>query len=160
MEWNVIYKEWPDRSALRHRLGKQESIIPSGQREAGRWDPNRIGVASFSTSYQSRCSFFFLPKSFSGMLKVRSEKSLGFNVCRIVPYRHAGGDYLLLCGSNRQCQLFSCEGYPLGSVADCNKWVWATAAKPNSTIVVDNARAQQPITIFLLFNSLFCFVFS
>jgi len=70
------------------------------------------------------------------MLKVRSEKSLGFNVCRIVPYRHAGGDYLLLCGSNRQCQLFSCEGYPLGSVADCNKWVWATAAKPNSTIVV------------------------
>ena len=87
------------------------------------------------------------------MLKVRSEKSLGFNVCRIVPYRHAGGDYLLLCGSNRQCQLFSCEGYPLGSVADCNKWVWATAAKPNSTIVVmdleDISLKNNLITLFV-----------
>lgn len=63
---------------------------------------------------------------------------MGFNACRIVPYRHVGGDYLLICGSSRQCQLFSSEGYPLGPIADCNKWVWAAAAKPNSTVVVNN----------------------
>lgn len=68
--------------------------------------------------------------------QIRSEKPLGFNACRIVPYRHAGGDYLLVCGSNRQCQLFSSEGYALGPIAECNKWVWATATKLNSTVVV------------------------
>lgn len=68
--------------------------------------------------------------------QMRNERQLNFNACRIVPYRHAGGDYLLICGSNKQSQLFSSEGYPLGTVAESTKWVWSTAAKPNSTIVV------------------------
>lgn len=76
--------------------------------------------------------------------QIRSDKTLGFNACRIAPYRHAGGDYLLVCGSNRQCQLFSSEGYALGTVADCDKWIWVAAAKPNGTVVV---RHQSNVTL-------------
>ena len=64
------------------------------------------------------------------MLKVCSVKSLGLNVCQVVSHRIAGGDYLMLSGSNRLCQLLFCEGYSLSPVADCNKWVWSTVAKP------------------------------
>ncbi|XP_046449261.1 intraflagellar transport protein 122 homolog [Daphnia pulex] len=83
------------------------------------------------TDWGNRTLSFHLPNG----KQIRSEKPLGFNACRIVPYRHAGGDYLLVCGSNRQCQLFSNEGYALGSIAGCSKWVWATTTKQNSTVV-------------------------
>ena len=64
------------------------------------------------------------------------ERSLNFNACRIVAYRHAGGDYLIVCGSNRQCQLLNSEGIFLGCITECTKWIWCTDVKLNNTIVV------------------------
>jgi len=61
---------------------------------------------------------------------------LNFNACRIIAYRHAGGDYLIVCGSNKQCQLLTSEGIFLGCIVECTKWIWCTNVKPNSTLVV------------------------
>nr|CAH0101988.1 unnamed protein product [Daphnia galeata] len=124
--------------SIRNRSGDEKSKIerPGGNQSpvwALCWNINRSDQAEMLcvTDWGNRTLSFHLTNG----KQIRSEKPLGFNACRIVPYRHAGGDYLLVCGSSRQCQLFSSEGYALGSIAECSKWVWATATKQNSTVV-------------------------
>ncbi|PAV77093.1 hypothetical protein WR25_12873 [Diploscapter pachys] len=46
------------------------------------------------------------------------------------------GQFLVIGGTNKQLNLYTRYGLPLGTICQMDTWVWSVAAKPNSTIVV------------------------
>uniref|UniRef100_A0A0M3INF2 Intraflagellar transport protein 122 homolog n=1 Tax=Ascaris lumbricoides TaxID=6252 RepID=A0A0M3INF2_ASCLU len=65
---------------------------------------------------------------------VREEKKLGCDPTAMDYFNY--GQFLVICGSNRQVTLYSREGTTLGTVAQMDTWVWTVKARPNTNAVV------------------------
>lgn len=49
----------------------------------------------------------------------------------------AGGQYILVCGSNKQCILMTYDGIQLINVGGIfSSWIWSCAVHPTSTHIV------------------------
>ncbi|MCP9265899.1 hypothetical protein DINM_021310 [Dirofilaria immitis] len=69
---------------------------------------------------------------------VREDKKLGYDPTAVEFFNY--GQFLIICGSNRQVTLYSREavavGTTLGTVAQMDTWVWTVKARPNTNAIV------------------------
>ncbi|CAL4124428.1 unnamed protein product, partial [Meganyctiphanes norvegica] len=65
--------------------------------------------------------------------QIGKERVLGFDPCCVSYF--SKGEYLLVGGSNKACQLYTREGVKLGTIGDQQSWVWCCAARPDSNFV-------------------------
>jgi len=67
---------------------------------------------------------------------VRKERSLNFIPLKIVHFPE--GQYLLVCGSNKQCLLMTYDGIQLLNVGGTfSSWLWSCAVHPTASHVVN-----------------------
>ncbi|OZC11066.1 WD domain, G-beta repeat protein [Onchocerca flexuosa] len=64
----------------------------------------------------------------------QEDKKLGYDPTAIEFFNY--GQFLIICGSNRQVTLYSREGTTLGTVAQMDTWVWTVKARPNTNTIV------------------------
>ena len=64
------------------------------------------------------------------------DRKLGYDATQLS--WHTNGEYLLISGSNRQCNLYTNEGIKLHTLAEKNSWVLCAKHKPNSNFIVSN----------------------
>uniref|UniRef100_A0A8L7T2X8 Intraflagellar transport protein 122 homolog n=1 Tax=Brugia malayi TaxID=6279 RepID=A0A8L7T2X8_BRUMA len=65
---------------------------------------------------------------------IREDKKLGYDPTAVEFFNY--GQFLIICGSNRQVILYSREGTTLGTVAQMDTWVWTVKARPNTNAIV------------------------
>lgn len=66
---------------------------------------------------------------------VKRERSLSFIPLKVVHFPE--GQYLLICGSNKQCLLMTHDGIQLVNVGGTfSSWVWSCAVHPTGSHVV------------------------
>uniref|UniRef100_A0AAF5PHL4 Intraflagellar transport protein 122 homolog n=3 Tax=Wuchereria bancrofti TaxID=6293 RepID=A0AAF5PHL4_WUCBA len=65
---------------------------------------------------------------------IREDKKLGYDPTAVEFFNY--GQFLIMCGSNRQVTLYSREGTTLGTVAQMDTWVWTVKARPNTNAIV------------------------
>ncbi|KAL3982366.1 WD domain G-beta repeat family protein [Acanthocheilonema viteae] len=65
---------------------------------------------------------------------VQEDKKLGYDPTAIEFFNY--GQFLIICGSNRQVTLYSREGTTLGTVAQMDTWVWTVKTRPNTNAIV------------------------
>lgn len=64
------------------------------------------------------------------------ERQIGFSPLRARYFPK--GEYILLCGTHRQCNLYTKEGIKLGMVGDQqNSWIWCCDVDPTGNFVVN-----------------------
>jgi len=56
-------------------------------------------------------------------------------------------EFILVGGSNKECTIYSREGFKLGTVCTQDAWIWCCCAKPDGSAVV---KKQMSIHFFLL----------
>ncbi|NP_998055.1 intraflagellar transport protein 122 homolog [Danio rerio] len=66
--------------------------------------------------------------------QIGKDRSLTFDPCCVSFF--SKGEYMVLCGSDRQAALYTRDGVRLGSIAEQNAWVWTCRVKPDSNYVV------------------------
>uniref|UniRef100_A0A8R1TUJ1 Intraflagellar transport protein 122 homolog n=1 Tax=Onchocerca volvulus TaxID=6282 RepID=A0A8R1TUJ1_ONCVO len=64
----------------------------------------------------------------------QEDKKLGYDPTAIEFFNY--GQFLIICGSNRQVTLYSREGTALGTVAQMDTWVWTVKARPNTNTII------------------------
>lgn len=86
---------------------------------------------------------------------VRRERSLNFIPLKITHFPE--GQYLLVCGSNKQCQLMTYEGIQLLTVGHAfSSWVWSCAVHPTASHVVSYSTLLiETFNMYILFNIYF-----
>lgn len=68
---------------------------------------------------------------------VGKERIIGFDALRVKYFPK--GEYILICGTNKACALYTKDGIRLSTVGDQqDSWVWCTAVHPNMNYVVCN----------------------
>lgn len=68
-------------------------------------------------------------------LQIGKERNLGYDPLRVAYY--PGGDYVMVTGSAKTCELYSNQGVRLGVIGEPYKsWVWCVAARPHSSNIV------------------------
>ena len=85
-----------------------------------------------------------LKKNFITILFVQSgkERKLGFDPCAVSwlvkdAYKlESRAEFILVGGSNKECTIYSREGFKLGTVCTQDAWVWCCCAKPDGSAVV------------------------
>lgn len=65
--------------------------------------------------------------------QVGRERGLGFDPLR-VSYL-SNGEYILICGTNKKCSLYTKEGVFVGHISEQESWVWCCSTKEDSTHV-------------------------
>lgn len=66
--------------------------------------------------------------------QIGKDRNLNFDPCCVSYFSR--GEYLLICGSNKQAMLYTREGIQLGPVAEQASWVWCCKARPDANYVV------------------------
>ncbi|KAL4226474.1 hypothetical protein ACF0H5_014457 [Mactra antiquata] len=61
------------------------------------------------------------------------DRVLGYDPCFVRWFSR--GEYVVVGGSNKQCNLHTKEGVKLGTIGDQQSWVWAAAVRPDSNYV-------------------------
>ena len=67
-------------------------------------------------------------------LQIGKDRALGYDPCCVRWF--SKGEYLVLGGASKQCELFTNEGIKLGTICEQKSWVWCCAVKPDSHFVV------------------------
>ncbi|XP_055948629.1 intraflagellar transport protein 122 homolog isoform X1 [Argiope bruennichi] len=65
--------------------------------------------------------------------QVGRERGLGFDPLRVTYF--SNGEYIIICGTNRKCSLYTKEGVFVGDICEQESWVWCCATKDDSTHV-------------------------
>lgn len=71
------------------------------------------------------------------------ERKLNFDPCAVSwlvkdPYKiESRTEYILIGGSNRECTIYSREGFKLGTVCNLDSWIWCCCGKPDGSAVVN-----------------------
>ena len=66
--------------------------------------------------------------------KVAKERNVGFDALNVSHFW--SGDYILVCGSNKKCMLYTREGIFIGSVAEQSSWIWSSKSSPDGNKIV------------------------
>ncbi|XP_063240162.1 intraflagellar transport protein 122 homolog isoform X2 [Bacillus rossius redtenbacheri] len=122
--------------SIRNKAGEEKSRIerPGGPQcpiWALAWNPSKEENNDILcvTDWGQTLSFYTM----SGKL-VGKERSVGFDPLCVSYFNK--GEYLLVGGSSRTCQLMTRDGIRLGTVGEeQSSWVWCCAARPDSTSV-------------------------
>ncbi|XP_052282617.1 intraflagellar transport protein 122 homolog isoform X3 [Dreissena polymorpha] len=94
------------------------------------WNPSKdeaydvLAVADWG----QRLSFYQL----SGK-QIGKDRQLGYDPCFVRWFTR--GEYVVVGGGNKQCNLHTKEGVKLGTIGDQQSWVWAAAVRPDSNYV-------------------------
>ncbi|KAL1516943.1 hypothetical protein ABEB36_000771 [Hypothenemus hampei] len=81
------------------------------------------------TDWNKTLSFYTLGGKYIG-----KERNLGYNALRVRYFPR--GDYILISGLNKYCQLFTREGIKLGMIGEQqNSWIWCCEADPSGNFV-------------------------
>ncbi|XP_042911227.1 intraflagellar transport protein 122 homolog [Parasteatoda tepidariorum] len=65
--------------------------------------------------------------------QVGRERALGFDPLRISFF--SNGEYLLICGTNKKCSLYTKEGVFCGVISEQKSWIWCCATKEDTNYV-------------------------
>lgn len=83
------------------------------------------------TDWNNTLSFYCL----SGKL-IGKERHLGFDALQVKYFPK--GEYILISGTNKACNLYTRDGIKLGMIGDQQAaWVWCSAPHPNGHYVVN-----------------------
>ena len=83
-----------------------------------------------NTPFFPSCFFFFLSIS----SKIGKDQPLTYDPCCVSYF--SKGEYIVMCGSDKQASLYTKDGVRLGTVGEQNSWVWTCRVKPDSNYVV------------------------
>lgn len=72
---------------------------------------------------------------------VGNERELGYDPCSISFFPK--GDYFVMAGSDKKVTLWNREGVPLGTIGECDDWIWSTSVHPNNNQVFVGANNGQ-----------------
>ncbi|KAJ8370877.1 hypothetical protein SKAU_G00109050 [Synaphobranchus kaupii] len=95
------------------------------------WNPSKdehndiLAVADWG----QRLSFYQL----SGK-QIGKDRALSYDPCCVSYF--SKGEYIIMCGSDKQASLYTKDGVRLGTVGEQNSWVWTCRVKPDSNYVV------------------------
>lgn len=90
-------------------------------------DPNDVLCV---TDWNNGLSFYTL-----GGKLIGKERQIGFDALRVRYFPK--GEYILICGTNKGCNLYTRDGIKLGMICEQqNSWVWCCAPHPNGNFVV------------------------
>ncbi|KAF5296550.1 hypothetical protein FQA39_LY12468 [Lamprigera yunnana] len=95
------------------------------------WDPSKEEATDILcvTDWNNTLSFY----SISGKM-VSKERQIGFDALKVQYF--SNGEYVLICGTNKACCLYTRDGIKVGMIGDQQKsWVWCCAAHPNSNFI-------------------------
>ena len=67
-------------------------------------------------------------------LQIGKDRALGYDPCCLNWF--SKGEYVVVGGANKQCNLHTKEGVKLGIIGEQLSWVWCCAVKPDSNYVV------------------------
>lgn len=99
------------------------------------------------TDWQKSLAFYTL-----GGKLVGKERSIGFDALRVKYFTK--GEYILICGTNKACNLYTRDGIKLGMIGDVqNSWVWCCAVHPNNNFVVLGCQDGTIAYYQLVFNT-------
>ncbi|XP_077972109.1 intraflagellar transport protein 122 homolog [Styela clava] len=127
--------------SIRSKLGEEKVKIerPGGSLSPVwclQWNPNKeesYDVLSVG-DWGKKLSFYHLNGK-----QIGKDVKLDFDPCTLCHFMN--GKYLIVGGSNGKSSLYSRDGQFLGLVADTgDKWMWASAWKPDSTTVVSGSQ--------------------
>ena len=77
-----------------------------------------------------------------GCFQIGKDRALGYDPCTVSWFTK--GEYVVVGGADKQCNLHTKEGVKLGLIGEQKSWVWSAKVKPDSNYVVND--------IFLLSN--------
>jgi intraflagellar transport protein 122 len=89
--------------------------------------------------------------------KAGKERKIGFDPCAVSwlvkePHkRELRTEFLLVGGSNRECQIYSREGIKLGVVCTQDAWIWCCCAKPDGSAMVMLNIVEQFVLILMYY---------
>lgn len=79
---------------------------------------------------------------------IGKERQIGFQALKVRYF--SNGEYVLICGTNKICSMYTKEGIKLGNIGDVQQsWVWCCAVHPNSNFIV-SIKNMTDITCALL----------
>lgn len=82
------------------------------------------------TDWNKTLSFYTL-----GGKLIGKERQIGFDALCINYFNK--GDYILICGTNKICNMYTRDGIRLGSIGDQqNSWIWCCAPHPSGNFIV------------------------
>ena len=68
------------------------------------------------------------------IFQIGKDRALNYDPCFVRWF--SKGEYVVVGGSNKQCNLHTKEGVKLGTIGDQQSWVWAACVRPDSNFVV------------------------
>ncbi|CAF1166921.1 unnamed protein product [Rotaria sordida] len=77
----------------------------------------------------------------TGAKQTGKERKLGFDPCGLswlikdAYKQESRAEYILIGGSNKECTIYSREGFKLGTVCTQDAWIWCCCAKPDGSAV-------------------------
>ncbi|XP_030209296.1 intraflagellar transport protein 122 homolog isoform X1 [Gadus morhua] len=66
--------------------------------------------------------------------QIGKDRPLTYDPCCVSYF--SKGEYIVMCGSDKQASLYTKDGVRLGTVGEQNSWVWTCRVKPDSNYVV------------------------
>ncbi len=81
--------------------------------------------------------FFFVVLNKTG-----KERKLGFDPCALswlvkdAYKQESRAEFILVGGANKECTIYSREGFKLGTVCTQDAWIWCCCSKPDGSAVV------------------------
>lgn len=81
------------------------------------------------TDWNQTLSFYNITGKLLG-----KERNIGFDALKV---RYFPKNYILICGTNKKCTMYTKEGIRLGIVGEeRSSWVWCSDIDPNGKFVV------------------------
>ncbi|CAF0925903.1 unnamed protein product [Didymodactylos carnosus] len=117
----------------------------------GLWSPEQKNVIKTKLTGRITCCAWSADGQllafglYNGQLIVRDktgkERRLGYDPCALSWFvkdalkHESRAEFLLVGGANRECTIYSREGFKLGTVAVQDSWIWCCCAKPDGSAV-------------------------
>ncbi|XP_022909973.2 intraflagellar transport protein 122 homolog [Onthophagus taurus] len=119
--------------SIRNKLGEEKGRIERQESLpiwALSWSTLRDDVDTLCvTDFNKTLSFYTL-----GGKLVGKERNIGFDALKVSYFPK--GEYILISGTNKCCNMYTKDGIKLGVIADQQEsWVWCTAVHPSSNFV-------------------------
>ncbi|XP_018334742.1 intraflagellar transport protein 122 homolog, partial [Agrilus planipennis] len=138
--------------SIRNKAGEEKCHIerPDGAPIwALSWNPNKEDPSDTLcvTDWNKTLTFYTLGGKIIG-----KERNIGFDALKVNYF--SSGQYILICGTNKCCNLYTKDGIKLGMIGDQqNSWVWCNASHPSGDYIVMGCQDGTLIYYQLVFNT-------